>query len=146
MGTHRTRHAAGIATAAALLLALAGCGSDSPERGRTEKETATAYVDALNARDPDALAGLGRPGYEGTREDARALVEKRGGRGLKIVDMAVGHEFGPDFADVVVRAKDGAGREQREGLSLEREDGTWYVPLGHRKGAGPKQSAGTSRP
>ncbi|MEU4208932.1 hypothetical protein AB0F13_02815 [Streptomyces sp. NPDC026206] len=129
----------------AVLFALAGCDSDSQGRARTERETATAYVDALNARDADALAALGRPGTEGAREDARGIVAQRGGRGLKVTGMEVTHEFGPGFADVAITATDGGGRDHRESLSLEREGKTWYVPLGRKGGGTAKPSAGTSR-
>ncbi|MEV5241408.1 hypothetical protein AB0K89_20200 [Streptomyces cinnamoneus] len=130
----------------ALVLALAGCDGDSQGRARTERETATAYVDALNARDADALAALGPPGREGTREDARGIVAERGGQGLKVTGLHVTHEFGPDVADVAITATDGRGRDHRESLALERDGKTWYVPLGRRAGGTPKPTSGTSRP
>ncbi|GHC60677.1 hypothetical protein [Streptomyces cinnamoneus] len=145
-GTRRGVAALGTALGAALVLALAGCDSDSQGRTRAERETATAYVDALNARDADALAALGRPGREGAAEDARGIVAERGGQGLKVTGMDVTHEFGPDFADVAITATDGRGRDHRERLALERDGKTWYVPLGRKAGGTPKPSSGTSRP
>ncbi|MEU2515949.1 hypothetical protein [Streptomyces syringium] len=137
-----TLGAAGLATAA--LLALTGCDSENQDEARTEKETASAYVEALNARDADALAKLGRPGDQDVRQGARDIVTREGGRGVKVQDMAVNHEFGPDFADVVIRGTDGKGRDYRHRLTLERTGKTWYVPLGSAPGT-PKPSSGTTR-
>ncbi|GGR25138.1 hypothetical protein WEB32_13960 [Streptomyces netropsis] len=134
--------AAGLATAA--LLALTGCDSENQDEARTEKETASAYVEALNARDPDALAKLGRPGDQGAQQGARDLVNREGGRGIQVEDVAVNHEFGPDFADVAIWGTDSKGRTYRHRLTLERTGKTWYVPLGSAPGT-PKPSSATTR-
>ncbi|MEX2985815.1 hypothetical protein [Streptomyces sp. C36] len=144
MTARRTAALGAAALTTATLLALTGCGAGQGE-ARSEKETASAYVEALNARDADALAGLGRPGDQGTEQEARALVAREGGRRVKVGGMTVHHEFGPDFADVVIEGTDGEGRRYRQRLALERTGKTWYVPLGRAPGT-PKPTAATTRP
>ncbi|MEU3607226.1 hypothetical protein AB0E83_17540 [Streptomyces sp. NPDC035033] len=141
---------AGIVAAGALLAGCvpAGCAQGSEAVGRTERQTADAYVRALNDRDAAALAELGPPGYEGVEADARELVAEEGGKGLRVETVEVSHEFGDDLAStrVVGTARD--GRPFSTYVQMVREDGDWVVVLGHAPGA-PKGGAGpasTARP
>ncbi|MFC4513836.1 hypothetical protein [Streptomyces ehimensis] len=131
------------ATAVAVL-ALTAC--DDQGKARDERDTAVAYVKAINDRDVPALVKLSPPGNEGAEQAARELVGTQGGRGLRVDDVRVGHEFGPDTADARLRATDSEGRPFSETLTLTRRGGTWYVALGTTPGSTPKSPAQTSRP
>ncbi|MER5739857.1 hypothetical protein ABT117_29885 [Streptomyces sp. NPDC002262] len=115
---------------------LAGCAQEAAPRGRTERETADAYVRALNARDVDALVRLGPPGYEEVEADAREVIAAEGGRGLEVDGVEVSHEFGDDMASTRLtgEARDGCGFTTY--VQMSRHDGTWAVVLGHAPGAG----------
>ncbi|WP_171166169.1 hypothetical protein [Streptomyces sp. I05A-00742] len=142
--TGRPAALASVPVVAALVLTSCG-GGDSGEGARSEKDTAGAYVAALNARDVDALVRLGPSGHEGAAEDARRIVAEKGGRGLSVTSVDVSHEFGPDTADAVVSATDGGGTVRRETVTLVRDGERWCVPLGRKEGAAPKQTSGVGR-
>ncbi|MFD8011058.1 hypothetical protein [Streptomyces sp. NPDC058955] len=129
--------------------ALAGCTQESDTEGRTERQTAEAYVRALNGRDVAALAELAPPGYEGVEADARKLVAADGGKGLRIEIVEVSHEFGPDVASTRVSGTGRDGSPFSTYVQMVREDGDWVVVLGHAPGAGTKggaSPASTERP
>ncbi|MFE6228551.1 hypothetical protein [Streptomyces sp. NPDC057854] len=134
----------GIVAAGAL---LAGCAQEPAAEGRTERQTADAYVRALNDRDAAALAELGPPGYEDVEADARKLVAEEGGRGLRVETVEVSHEFGDDVASTRVAGTARDGRPFSTYVQMAREGGDWVVALGHAPGA-PKGDdvASTARP
>ncbi|MFE5946955.1 hypothetical protein [Streptomyces sp. NPDC056480] len=115
---------------------LVGCSQEPAPQGRTEQQTAEAYVQALNSRDVAALAKLGPPGYEEVEADARKAVAADGGKGLEIDSVKVSHEFGADVASAHVVATDRAGKPFAAYVQMSRHDGTWVVVLGHAPGAG----------
>ncbi|KOG31684.1 hypothetical protein ADK34_10000 [Streptomyces viridochromogenes] len=115
---------------------LVGCTQEPAPQGRTERQTAEAYVQALNSRDVEALATLGPPGYEEVEADARKAVAADGGKGLEIDSVKVSHEFGADVASAHVVATDQAGKPFATYVPMFRHDGTWVVVLGHAPGAG----------
>ncbi|WP_031015326.1 hypothetical protein [Streptomyces sp. NRRL F-5727] len=128
---------------------LAGCTQEPVPEGRTERETADAYVRALNGRDAAALAELGPPGYVEVEADAREAVAEDGGKGITVADVEVSHEFGDDLASVRVTGEERDGRPFARYVSMFRRDGTWVVLLGHAPGAGTKggaSPASTERP
>ncbi|WP_143662623.1 hypothetical protein [Streptomyces sp. CB03238] len=139
-----------LALATTLVFALlVGCAQEEPSSaGRSERETAEAYVAALNARDVEALVELGPPGYEETEQDARKVIATDGGRGLKLKDVRVSHEFGDDVASTQVIATDRDGKPFSTYVQMSRHNGTWVVAMGHAPGAGQdgKSSATTDRP
>ncbi|GAA3058329.1 hypothetical protein GCM10017562_24110 [Streptomyces roseofulvus] len=141
------RGAAALAVVGCVL--LAGCTQGPDPEGRTERQTAEAYVRALNDRDAAALAELAPPGYEGVEADARAAVAADGGKGIAVADVEVSHEFGDDVASTRIIGTDRDGSPFRTYVSMAREDGTWVVVLGHAPGAGTKggaSPASTERP
>ncbi|GHF47108.1 hypothetical protein GCM10010218_30500 [Streptomyces mashuensis] len=143
------RAAAATAAVTTLALSVAACdsgGSGGQGKARDERDTAVAYVEALNDRDAKALAELGPPGNEGAEQAARALVGTQGGRGLHVDDVKVSHEFGPDMAQAEIRATDAKGRAVRENVTLERHEKKWYVALGADPSGTPKSPAGTTPP
>ncbi|MFF5428272.1 MULTISPECIES: hypothetical protein [unclassified Streptomyces] len=115
---------------------LLGCAQEPAAQGRTERQTAEAYVQALNSRDVEALVKLGPPGYEEVEADAREAVATDGGKGLEIDSVKVSHEFGPDVASAQVAATDRAGKPFATYVQMSRHDGAWVVVLGHAPGAG----------
>lgn len=134
--------------AAAAILALVGCGNDDQEKSkaRDERETAVAYVEAINDRDVTALVRLSPPGNAGAEKEARDIVAAEGGRGLRVDDIKVTYEFGPEIADAQVQATDSKGTPFHDTLTLTRRGKTWYVALGSRPGSTPKPPAQTARP
>ncbi|WP_189453244.1 hypothetical protein [Streptomyces abikoensis] len=135
-----------VCTTAVAALSLTACDDQGEGKARDERDTAVAYVKAINDRDVPALVKLSPPGNEGAEQAARELVGSQGGRGLRVDDVRVGHEFGPDTADARLRATDKEGRPFSETLTLTRRGGTWYVALGTAPGSMPKSPAQTSRP
>ncbi|MGA4977121.1 hypothetical protein [Streptomyces cinereoruber] len=115
---------------------LVGCSQEPTPQGRTERQTAEAYVQALNNRDVEALVKLAPPGYEEVEADARKAVTADGGKGLEIDSVKVSHEFGADVASAHVAATDQAGKPFTSYVQMSRHDGTWVVVLGHAPGAG----------
>ncbi|WP_282692014.1 hypothetical protein [Streptomyces sp. CC208A] len=128
---------AGIACA----LLLAGCAQEEKGQGRTERQTAEAYVRALNDRDVAALVRLGPSGYEGVEADAREALAADGGKGLKIDEVEVSHEFAADVASTRVVATDRQGRPFTANVQMFRHEGDWVVALGQAPGAGVKGGA-----
>ncbi|MFF4648323.1 hypothetical protein [Streptomyces sp. NPDC001389] len=140
-----------VCATAVAVLSVAACdsiggGGGDQGKARNERDTAVAYVKALNDRDPQALAKLGPPGNAGTEEEAQKLIAAQGGRKLQVDDVRVSHEFGPDTADAQVRATDDKGQPVNETLTLTRKGKSWYVVLGTNPGGTQKTPAQTSRP
>ncbi|MER5973981.1 hypothetical protein ABT112_30425 [Streptomyces sp. NPDC002055] len=136
-------------TAALLVPALlTGCeNGDSP--ARSERKTVDAYISALNSRDAPALLKLdGAEGREAT-EQVQEIITQKGGKGLRVQNVRIVHDFGPDVASARIIAKDSKGNEYRERLTLTRDDegASWHVTLveapQHSTG---KPTSGTSRP
>ncbi|MFJ7155377.1 hypothetical protein ACIQUQ_10590 [Streptomyces sp. NPDC101118] len=125
------RKALALLAIPALFMTLTACSGE----GRSEEETAKAYIAALNDRDPDALVALARPtaGIVGQEADAAAIIAKDGGRGLKVTDVKVSHPFGPEVADVDVAGTDSAGKPFKIRVSVSREGDAadWTIGLGH---------------
>ncbi|MET7717843.1 hypothetical protein [Streptomyces sp. NPDC005407] len=126
---------------------LAGCsGAASGDAGaETERGAVDAYVDALNSGDEEALAGLAPPGNE-AEEEAATLIRENGGRSLKVEQVDIAHEFGPDFASATLVARDKSGDELRATLSLSKADDNWYVDIGENPQGRQKSPAATSTP
>ncbi|WP_141746954.1 hypothetical protein [Streptomyces agglomeratus] len=138
-----------VGAAAALCALLTGCSSDDgSDVSRTERDTAKAYVAALNARDADALAKLGEPGYEGVKKDASEIIAADGGRDLKVKSVQVTHDFGPDVASAHVTATDDRGKPFSTYIQMSRSKDVWVVALGQAPGFGKdgKTPASTSTP
>ncbi|MGW8361656.1 hypothetical protein ACWGK1_13920 [Streptomyces wedmorensis] len=127
---------------------LMGCTQESAPQVRTERQTAEAYVQALNSRDVEALGKLAPPDYEEVEADARKAVAADGGKGLRIDSVKVSHEFGDDVASAHVLATDKGGKPFATYVQMSRHDGTWVVVLGHAPGAGKTgaSSAATESP
>ncbi|WP_371579208.1 hypothetical protein [Streptomyces sp. NBC_01314] len=127
-----------VAFCAAISLAaitLSGCSSKAASSdGRTERETAKAYVSALNEKNVDALAELAPSGHIGTEREARKIIAAHGGRGLHIKSMNVSHDVGPGEASTHVSATDSQGNEFSTDIQMSREEGTWVIVLGHAPG------------
>ncbi|MFD3760803.1 hypothetical protein [Streptomyces sp. NPDC058622] len=143
----RATRGLGLAAAAALVSVLAtGCtGDPDPKTGAgSERAAVDTYLTALNARDAEALNALAPPG-----NDAQAEVSERigrlGGRELKIGQLDLEHEFGPDVAtaQLTARAQDGTTHDER--LGLTRTGGRWYITMGQHP-APSKTPAETKRP
>ncbi|MFH8517554.1 hypothetical protein ACH4CE_21155 [Streptomyces gelaticus] len=138
-----------LLSAVAACALLVGCSQDDTSAvSRTERDTAEAYVAALNARDADALARLGTPGYEDADKDAREIIAADGGRGLKIKSVRVSHDFGPDVASTHVTATDEQGTPFSTYIQMSRDKDVWVITLGEAKNFGKdgKTSASTESP
>ncbi|MGW0330415.1 hypothetical protein ACWD0J_00835 [Streptomyces sp. NPDC003011] len=134
-----------VAALAGIFL-LSGCSNDEVSAAsRTEKETAKAYVAALNDRDVDALVKLGPKGHEGLEQEARQIIAADGGRGLEIKGVTVSHDVGPDEASTHVSTTDSQGKRFSTNIQMSREKDTWVVVLGHAPGfdGGVKSPAST---
>ena len=120
--------------ALAVALLASGCDvSSGPARVDNDPYlVVTAYVDALNARDADAIRELVNP-----RHDAGAEIESRidsyGGRSLYYRTMTFNGTgmAGATSVDLVLRSgSPGDTREYRDALSLSLHEGHWYLDLG----------------
>ncbi|MFG2299007.1 hypothetical protein [Streptomyces sp. NPDC048603] len=124
---------------------LAACSTE----GRSEEETAKAYISALNDRDPKALLALAveNNSLVGMEEDAEEIISKEGGRGLKIADMKVTTPTSPEAADVDVSGTDKAGRPFtiRVYVSREGDAKDWTINLGRYEGTPKPSPAETGR-
>lgn len=118
------------------VIALGGCAgsSASSTEQRTERETAKAYVSALNEKNVDALAELAPSGHTGTKKEARTIIAAHGGRGLRIKSIDVSHDVGPDEASAHVSTKDNRGKRFSTDIQMSREEDTWVIVLGHAPG------------
>ncbi|MFD5494533.1 hypothetical protein ACFWH4_16865 [Streptomyces sp. NPDC127091] len=134
----------------ALVGALAvGCAQEArTAAGRSEKQTAEAYVVALNKKDVDALVKLGTPGYKDAEKDAEELVAADGGRGLKTENIRMSHDFGPDVVSARITSTDKEGETFALDLPMSRDDDTWVIPLGEAPGFGRdgKESSSAKKP
>ncbi|MFE4634532.1 hypothetical protein ACFRJ1_14330 [Streptomyces sp. NPDC056773] len=124
---------------------LAACSSE----GRSEEETAKAYISALNDRDPKALVALAvkAKGLVGLEGDAEEIIAKDGGRGLKITDMKVTTPTSSEAADVDVSGTDKAGKPftMRVYVSREGDARDWTINLGRYEGTPKSNPAETSK-
>ncbi|MFJ7272740.1 hypothetical protein ACIQV3_39980 [Streptomyces sp. NPDC099050] len=134
-----------IVTGAVLVLLVAGCGADSGAGGESERAAVNAYVAALNAKDAQALRALAHPGNDAEAEIADR-VGRLGGRGLRLRDAEVLHEFEPDFAQVrlATEAADGSAGEER--IVLSRVGGRWYLALGQSPAGSRKPRSSAEKP
>ncbi|WP_418958160.1 hypothetical protein [Streptomyces tritici] len=117
-----------------------GAGGAVDERGAVD-----AYVAALNASDPAALAALAPPGNEADAE-AEARVRASGGRALEVTKVDIAHDFGPDVATAALAATDRHGQRYGERLTLTRHGRTWFVALGENPRGHDKLPASTTKP
>ncbi|MFE7621427.1 hypothetical protein [Streptomyces sp. NPDC057496] len=133
----------------AALLGLAGCGNgDSEPKASGDRETVEAYITALNERDTEALLELDGATGPTAERDAEKIVEEKGGRGLKIEDIRIDYDFGPDAGSAKIIAKDSKGADYRESLTITRDDGKWYLTVlpAPTQGQEGKKTAGTNKP
>ncbi|MFI9551125.1 hypothetical protein [Nonomuraea endophytica] len=138
-----------IPTSAHLALAgyllVAGCGAQ-PEAGAADPRAAVdAYVAGLNAADHRAVARLAPP-LNDPSEDIRLRMAAYGGKAIKLTAV----DLSSDITPKVVRAElagAGTGGNYGETLTLERQDGRWYIALGSNPDmpAG-RKTASTTRP
>ncbi|MDK0520697.1 hypothetical protein [Streptomyces sp. ML-6] len=141
------RYFAGVALAA--LLGVAGCSGDGSEpKTSGDRETVEAYITALNERDTDALLKLDGATGPAAERDAGKIIEEKGGRGLKVEDIRIDYDFGPDVGSAKITAKDSKGADYRESLTITRDDGRWYLTVlpAPTQEQGGKKPAGTSEP
>ncbi|MGW7130102.1 hypothetical protein ACWGIA_17390 [Streptomyces bobili] len=120
-----------VAVAMSVIM-LSGCSDENASAiSRTEEATAQAYVAALNARDVNALTRLAPAGYEGIEAEAREIIKAEGGRGLKIKDVQVSHDFGEDVASAHVSATDSRSKPFSANIQMSLEKDKWVVALGY---------------
>lgn len=126
-----------IAAAVTLLMA-AGCGSsgasstsgsETPPPGAPE--VVERYVEALNARDTEGLLAVGAaPDKPWSREQADALIQSKGGKGLTITNAPIRYErMGDYMGKVNLTAADREGRRVRETVDLVHESSRWHLVL-----------------
>ncbi|GGU41114.1 hypothetical protein [Lentzea flava] len=120
---------------------LAGC-STAPDTGADAPRAAVdAYVQALNARDAQALSRLAPPGNDAT-DDIRRRIDTNGGRDIRLTNADISSETTPDVAAARLTGTSSAG-DYSERITLARTDGRWYVVLGEARQNPSKQPAGT---
>ncbi|WP_437070154.1 hypothetical protein [Streptomyces sp. enrichment culture] len=118
-----------LAVAIAMVVA-SGCGSNEAEPPDDDgpRRAVESYVDALNSRDATALMRVGGvPEDQAAQREARRILAERGGRGLRIADLEIDHDFGPDVGSAALTARDDHGKDVRETVTVAREDGAWHV-------------------
>ncbi|MFF2406255.1 hypothetical protein [Streptomyces sp. NPDC058092] len=122
------RYFAGVTLAA--LLGLAGCDSgDSEPRASSDRETVEAYITALNERDTDALLKLDGATGPAAERDAEKVIKEKGGRGLKIDDIRINYDLGPDVGSAKITAKDSKDADYNESLTITRDGGEWHLTI-----------------
>ncbi|NBE56697.1 hypothetical protein [Streptomyces boluensis] len=98
---------------------------------------------ALNERDAAALIEAGGvPSDRRARREAQEIIEERGGKGLRVQEVRVEHDFGPDVGSAKLHARTREGGDVRETLTVTRESGEWHVSI-FRNRPGDKPSSGT---
>ncbi|MGW7365592.1 hypothetical protein ACWGI8_19655 [Streptomyces sp. NPDC054841] len=124
----KRRYFAGVTLAA--LLALTGCDSgDSGSKASGDRETVEAYITALNDRDTGALLKLdGATGADAQR-DAQKIIKEKGGRGLKVEDIQITYDLGPDVGSAKITARDSKGADYSESLTITRDGGSWHLTI-----------------
>jgi len=139
---HRSRR--GLFTTLAGLGLLAAC-STTPDTGADAPRAAVdAYIQALNARDSQALSRLAPPGNDAT-DDISRRIEANGGKDIRLTNADISSEFAPDMAAARLTGTSSTG-DYSERLTLTRTDDRWYVVLGEAPQNPSKQPASTSRP
>ena len=135
----------GTVVALALLVACGDTTVAGAQGAKDERGAVDAYVAALNASDSSALAALAPHGNEADAE-ARARVQAGGGRALKVTEVEIAHEFGPEFATADIAATDKDGKQYSERLTLSRHQRAWFVALGENPKGSEKSPASTTEP
>lgn len=126
-------------------LLATGCGT-RPEPGAADPRAAVdAYVAGLNASDHRAVARLAPPLNDPTA-DIRRRLAAYGGKAIELTAVNLSSDITPK----VVRAElegAGAGGRYTETLTLEREDGRWFIALGSNPDVpADRTTASTTRP
>ncbi|MFE7760935.1 hypothetical protein [Streptomyces sp. NPDC057438] len=116
----------------AMTITAAGCGGGEP--GATDdngaRQAVESYVDALNSRDAKALMRIGGvPEDRRAKKEAQQILVEKGGRDLRIVDLKVDHDFGPDVGSAKLVADAKTGEDLRETVTVTRESGAWHVAI-----------------
>ncbi|MDX3631604.1 hypothetical protein PV728_15180 [Streptomyces europaeiscabiei] len=132
----------------AMTITAAGCTGD--EQGTADdkgaRQAVKSYVDALNSRDATALMRIGGvPEDQRAKKEARQILAEKGGRDLRIVDLEVDYEFGPDVGSASLAAEAEAGEDLRETVTVMRESGAWHVVIFVDRPSD-KSSSATDRP
>ncbi|WP_128379215.1 hypothetical protein [Streptomyces cavernae] len=116
----------------AMTITATGCGSDEPATADDNgaRQAVESYVDALNSRDATGLMRIGGvPEDQRAKEEAQRILAKKGGRDLRIVDLNVDYDFGPDVGSAKLVAEAKAGEDLRETVTVTREGGAWHVAI-----------------
>ncbi|MFE0153272.1 hypothetical protein ACFWY5_39475 [Nonomuraea sp. NPDC059007] len=126
-------------------LLAAGCATQ-PEPGAADPRAAVdAYVAGLNAADHRAVARLAPP-LNDPAEDIRRRLAAYGGKAIKLTSV----ELSSDITPKAVRAElagAGTGGRYSETLTLERQDGRWFIALGSNPDVpADRRTASTTRP
>jgi hypothetical protein len=137
--TSRVRR--GLLIAIAGLGFLAGCGDTSG--ADTPRAAVDAYIQALNARDTEALQRLAPPRNDAT-DDIRHRLELNGGHGIQLDGADITSEVSPDLATARLRGRGNTG-EYAETLTLTRIGDRWHIALGQGTRDPAPSRAGTQR-
>ncbi|WP_327344205.1 hypothetical protein [Streptomyces europaeiscabiei] len=89
--------------------------------------------------------GCGVPEDQRAKKEARQILAEKGGRDLRIVDLKVDHDFGPDVGSARPAAEAKAGEDLRETVTVVREGGAWHVVIFVDRPSD-KSSSATDRP
>lgn len=118
--------------AAAALLAAGGCGGGPRPDDNDPWDVVTSYIDAVNARDVDAIDDMVAPDADAPTL-AADRVERLGGRSLSYESLQF-HSVGVaglTTVDLDLRSGDaGDTTVYKDSLSLARLDGHWYIVPG----------------
>lgn len=122
----------------ALLVACSGTAETGEDTPRAAVDT---YIQALNARDADAMRQLAPPGNDAS-EDVRRRIDDNGGRDIRLVEVDISTDLSPDVAAARLAGTASRG-DYSEMLTLTRKHDKWYVVLGQAVQDPAKQPAST---
>ncbi|WP_147339313.1 Rv0361 family membrane protein [Actinomadura spongiicola] len=96
-------------------------GAESP------RAMADSYVSALNHGDQDELRKLYHPDSRDRADsEVKTFLRRYGSKSIKLGDVQVIQDFGPDEAKVQITGT-GEGIRLSETLYMGRRDGSWYL-------------------
>ncbi|MGX1885417.1 hypothetical protein [Streptomyces sp. NPDC055287] len=68
-------------------------------------------------------------GRRHAERDTQKIVKEKGGRGLKVEDIRISYDFGPDVGSAKITARDSKGGDYSENLTITRDDGRRYLTI-----------------
>ncbi|MEU6013135.1 hypothetical protein ABZ826_03480 [Streptomyces sp. NPDC047515] len=119
--------------------------SASPDGARRAVES---YVRALNSRSVPALMHIGNvPDEDWSRREAARILAADGGKDLKITDVRIDYDIGPNTGSAELTAKGRTGATLHDTFTVLRTAGAWHVVIFDDRPLPPgKESSSAERP